>query len=118
MESRIYFTVKKKRLQEGSNDIKSHKVETLNSYVEQERVVDGQVQVDVAEVAWAVVEVLHAGCADFFEVSWTQCKIIESIRSRVTNIVQEQRIGDTFDTQFPLWREKKHIVTHKYNRLL
>lgn len=57
----------------------------------------------MAEVSRAVVEVLHAGCADFFKVSWTQWQIIESIRSRVTDIIQEQRISDTFDTQFPMW---------------
>lgn len=77
----------------------------LNSYIKQERVVDRQVQVDMTEVSWAVGEVLHAGCADFFRVSWTQRQIIESIRSGSPNVVQEQRIGDTFDTQFPLWRE-------------
>ncbi|TRY91170.1 hypothetical protein DNTS_006100 [Danionella cerebrum] len=53
----------------------------------------------MTKVSRTIVEVLHAGRADLFVISWSKSEVIEPIPSHTAHSIKELEVGDIFHTQ-------------------
>lgn len=100
-----------KRAQEPGTYLKCTTSDTLprlthpgspkRTYIEEERVVDSEWELYVAQVPGAAAKVLHTGGTHFLGVGRTQGQIVEAIQCRIPQAVQVPRVCDWLDTEFP-----------------